>query len=371
MRKEDLSKAIGGIDPKLVESSMAYRPAMSKHRLIKIVALAACLAVIVTAIPLSLIMNREDQVEASETTVASDTTLLPSKDSTTSGNSDTVIVDPQPLKVIYCDASSVSPEYLETTVFKDKNIKVEDFKRFHYSLEWKEEFGTIDWTPDIPEKLTLSLSNKEYTATFDIAYSSSNTDNEVLNEYAKIARYKIEGTEDKFIYYRVNTKTIIHVDDLPRDKYGISSYEEYTPKYTEEEITELAYQDIKSIYGEEIFEKYSTTSCFSLRGIYYIVRLQWMIGDFDTDSHIDLTYTGEGDLVRIVTDSFGAYDFTEHLLTEEKLLEVDKVAQELVGENLVHEKKLMIHVDGYMCVRYVIYYEIEGTLNSADIFFRL
>jgi len=31
----------------------------------------------------------------------------------------------------------------------------------------------------------------------------------------------------------------------------------------------------------------------------------------------------------------------------------------------------MIHKDGYVCVRYVLYYEIEGKLNSTKIFFRL
>ena len=205
MRKEDLSKAIGGIDPKLVESSMAYRPATSKHRLTKIVALAACLAVIVAAIPLSLIMNREDQVETPETT------LTPGKDSTTNS----VIVEPTPLKVIYCGSSTVSPEYLETTVFKDKNIKVEDFESFSFRIGLDDKCEIIDWTPDIPEKLTLSLSNKEYTAIFDVAYRYTNSDNEELNAYAKMARYKVEGTERGYLYYRIETKTIIEVEGLP------------------------------------------------------------------------------------------------------------------------------------------------------------
>ena len=226
MRKEDLSKAIGDIDPKLVESSLAYRPAMSRHRLTKIVALAACLAVIVTAIPLSLIMNREDPVQTPETT------LTPGKDSTT----DTVIVDPKPLKVIYCDASSVSPQYLEANLFKDKNIKVESFDYFHFNVLWKEEYGTIPRSEDITEKLTLKLRDKEFTAYFDIAYCSSNTNHEILNAYAKIARYKIEGTEKGYIYYRIETKTIILTDDLPLEDTKVE------PKYTEEEIANFACQ---------------------------------------------------------------------------------------------------------------------------------
>ena len=274
MRRKDISFEFTNINSKLIEEAAEYR--YSNKKLIRVLALAACIAVLVTAIPLSLIMNRGDQVQTPETT------LTPGKDSTT----DTVIVDPQPLKVIYCGASSVSPQYLQTTVFKDKNIKVEDFKRFHYSFEWQEEFGTIALSEDIPEKITLSLRDKEITAYFDIAYRSSNTDNEVLNEYAKIARYKIEGTENKFIYYRVNTKTIIHVDKLPVDasNYGPN----YTPKYSTEELTELARQDIKSIYGEDILEKYSTISCITLPELFECyITFKRMIGDYDTDCYDD------------------------------------------------------------------------------------
>ena len=70
---------------------------------------------------------------------------------------------------------------------------------------------------------------------------------------------------------------------------------------------------------------------------------------------------------------FGEYDFIEHLLNEKELLELDKEAQELIKENLVCEKKMMIHIDGYMCVRYVVYMgdDERGTPKTAEIYFRL
>ena len=367
MRRKDISLEFTNVNSKLIEEAAEYRS--SGKKLVRVLALAACIAVIVTAIPLSLIMNREDQAETPETTVASDTTLLPGKDNTTSSNTDTVIVDPTPLKVIYCDADSVSSQYLETTVFKDKNIKVESFDYFHYNILWKEEYGTIAISEDVPEKLTLSLRDKEFTAYFDIAYCSGNTDNEVLNEYAKIARYKIEGTEKSYIYYRIETKTILQADDLPLEDTKVE------PKYTEEEIANFAYQDIKSIYGEELFEKYSLKHCFSNGyGLVYFVQFKRMIGDYDTGSSIQMLYTGEGELISYGTDNFGMYDFAEHLLNEEKLLEVEKEAQELIGENLVCEKKLMIHKDGYVCVRYLLYVGLDETgttPRTVYLYFRL
>lgn len=360
MKKIDITSQISGIDPKYLDEALTYRaPRVNK---IRVLALAACFAALVTAIPLSLIMNREDQAEAPETT------LSPGKESITNGNSDTVIVDPQPLKVIYCDASSVSPEYLETNFFKDKNIKVESFDYFHFNILWKEEYGTIAISEDVPEKLTLSLRNKEFTAYFDIAYCSSNTDNEVLNAYAKIARYKIEGTEKSYIYYCIGTKTIILTDDLPLEDTKVE------PKYTEEEIANFAYQDIKSIYGEELFEKYSLKHCFSDgNGLVYWVQFIRMIGDYDTGSSIQMLYTGEGELISYGTDNFGMYDFAEHLLNEEKLLEIEKEAQELIQDNLVCEKKLMIHKDGYVCVRYLLYIgdDERGSPETVYLYFRL
>jgi len=362
MKRSEITRELGFIDPELIAEAASYKP--RRMNKIKVVALAACIAVIVTALPLTLIMNREDQVETPETT------LTPGKESITNGNSDTVIVDPTPLKVIYCGSSSVSPEYLETTVFKDKNIKVEDFEPYLFRYKLEDVCEILDWTPDIPEKLTLSLSNKEYTAIFDVAYRYTNSDNEVLNAYAKMARYKIEGTENAYLYYRVEAKTIIQVEGLPTTDADWGSG--YTPEYTKDEIFELACQDVKAIYGEEILEEFSAFKHYSTSdGTIHEVKFIRMIGDYEIGSFIAMSYTGEGDLYYYTTDDFGSYNFAEHLLNEERLSEVEKEAQELIGENFVAEKKLMIHKDGYVCVRYVLYYEIEGKLNSTKIFFRL
>ena len=359
MKKIDITSQISGIDPKYLDEALTYRaPRFNK---IKIIALAACLAIIVTAIPLSLIMNREDPVQTP------DTTLTPGKDSTT----DSVIVDPHQLKVIYCDADSVSPQYLEANLFKDKNIKVESFKSYRRPVEWKEEYETIPRSEDIPEKLTLSLSNKEYTANFDIAYNvTSNSNDENLKKLDQIARYKMEKTENRYVYYCIATKTIVSIDKLPIDSTHFLPLD--IPKYTIEEIEELAHRDIKSIFGEKIIEKYSTIFSAKLSG-FFMVGFKRMIGDYDTGSEIVMTYTLTGELFTCDVEKFEKYYFAEHLLNEKKLLEVEKEAQELIGENLVCEKKLMLHKDGYVCVRYILYIgdDERGSPRTVEIYFRL
>ena len=98
-----------------------------------------------------------------------------------------------------------------------------------------------------------------------------------------------------------------------------------------------------------------------------------MVPNCDTGSSIQMMYTGEGELISYGTDNLGMYDFAEHLLNEKKLLEVEKEAQELIGENLVGEKKLMIHKDGFVCVRFLLYLgeDDNGTPKTSYVYFRL
>ena len=58
MKNKDLSNAIGNINLKYVDEAENF--VAKRMSLTKIVSLAACIAIIVTAIPLSLVLNRED-----------------------------------------------------------------------------------------------------------------------------------------------------------------------------------------------------------------------------------------------------------------------------------------------------------------------
>lgn len=58
MKIENISKVIGNIDERHVKEAMSYKP--KNNRPIRWIALAACIAIIVTSIPLAFILNRED-----------------------------------------------------------------------------------------------------------------------------------------------------------------------------------------------------------------------------------------------------------------------------------------------------------------------
>ena len=99
-----------------------------------------------------------------------------------------------------------------------------------------------------------------------------------------------------------------------------------------------------------------------------------MIGNYDTGSFILMTYTGSGELFDLLAEKIEHYNFSEHLLNVEKLLEVEEEARQLIGNDFVAEKKLMLHKDGYVCVRYILYlgYNETGSITgTAYLYFRL
>ena len=63
MKKETLMDAINNIDPEIIEKSVNYRPNVLRRNVTRIAALVACIAVIITSVPLALILNKEEPAE--------------------------------------------------------------------------------------------------------------------------------------------------------------------------------------------------------------------------------------------------------------------------------------------------------------------
>ena len=58
MKKIDIAKHISNIDENYIADALTYRPASRAK--IKFIALAACIAIIVTAVPFAYILNKKD-----------------------------------------------------------------------------------------------------------------------------------------------------------------------------------------------------------------------------------------------------------------------------------------------------------------------
>ena len=73
MKKETLMDAINNIDPEIIEKSVNYRPNVLRRNVTRIVAIAACLAILVTSIPMAFILSKEDTLPNEETKTTSQT----------------------------------------------------------------------------------------------------------------------------------------------------------------------------------------------------------------------------------------------------------------------------------------------------------
>ena len=116
MTNKDIYRNLGGIDPELIVEASKKRRNNGYGRVVKWASLAACIAIIVTAIPVTLILNREDSKAPAVTTPVEDIVVTPGREEE----------ENKSLNVIYCDSLMMKKEGLIQNAFNDKNVEIRD-----------------------------------------------------------------------------------------------------------------------------------------------------------------------------------------------------------------------------------------------------
>lgn len=350
MRKEDLSKAIGGIDPKLVESSMAYRPATSKHRLIKIVALAACLAVIVTAIPLALILNRESEDANAPVITTPSNNVIKEPD-----NGENKLFQ----NVIYCEADLAVNDELIKNAFHNQEVVIKnshEFEDYHLVYIGGDEKPTS--LENIPETLNFSVSGLDISATLETAYYDPSIIDETLKNNGMVAKYLIDTINSETttrylghgeVYYSIENKEILGFVARTIPSYSGT-------ELTEEALWKIVEKDTINLYGEKFLSQYSHKKVYSSykegKGWSYNVTFFREIGGIRAYEKVDLEYNGDGQLRSIFSYNLNAFDSVESKITKGLLDEVDKIALKILDGRLVYSKYLKIDTEGEVYVYY-------------------
>lgn len=166
MKKFDMAKHISNIDENYIADALMYRPASRAK--IRFIALAACIAIIITAVPFAFILNREDDdgtVQSQTSTPTDPEKGLPDglyyqeMETIQLGNSQLIfntsfLTDG---KNIYANLDEDTRPYVfEYTPLSDqqkqeilKNV-LESAQKYHNNKEANTDFenltGTIDWT---------------------------------------------------------------------------------------------------------------------------------------------------------------------------------------------------------------------------------
>ena len=99
MKKIDLDDVISNVGDKYLEEAANF--SRKKNVGVRFFAIAACLAILVTSIPLTLLLSKKDS-----------NNVLGDPVSTTADQNDDNTTDPEPIPVIYCDTEVMSLEEL-------------------------------------------------------------------------------------------------------------------------------------------------------------------------------------------------------------------------------------------------------------------
>lgn len=362
MKNSDLSNAIGNVNLKYIEEMENYTS--KRMTLTKIISLAACIAILVTAIPAALILNREDG--------KTDAPVVTTPFNGENNDSDSPI-NTDAMKVIYCDADMLAVEdEIRKNVLNEKTVDLKVFEKYIENVY--DEYQYVENAENIPKTLSINVGTEEIKCTLDYVYNTRDmlSEDETIKSRAKIARYKVNKEcfpdyfrdGDGWLLYRVDTKEIVQIS-IP-SAAGTNS-----GPLTREEIRSLADRDIKILFGEDILSRYTCSeeyiSSTGVRKVIYTVK----IGDFSTKERISLHYNGNGKFLTLLTNNLGLYDGVLSALSEKNVLLAESEALNIIDGKLVENKYIAMSKNGEPCIFYNCKSLVNGEMKYYKIGYRI
>ena len=92
------------------------------------------------------------------------------------------------------------------------------------------------------------------------------------------------------------------------------------------------------------------------------------IGGFSTKEQIQLGYDSNGELTTILTYELGTYDLVEHLMTEKIIETAEKEVVDIINNNLVDAKELVMNNDGNLCIYYKCKYSVDNEIKTFSFY---
>lgn len=351
MTNKDIYRNLGGIDPELIVEASKKRGNNGYGRVVKWASLAACLAIIVTAIPVTLILNREDPKAPAVTTPVVEDNKNP-------GTTNPPEVDP--LNVIYCSADTLAQkeEFINNALI-NKDLEIKEFVQF--DPFYINRYEMLEYSDDIPKKLSLNFGGKEYNCIFMSVYNTfaARTTDDNLKKYARVAKYYIEGgsNDEKnggYAFYQVDTQRLVGISVS-----NPSKLQSIKGSLDKDKISSLAKKDLSKLYGEKLLSKYEMTCqkiSYDGNRELFVIDFIKKIGEFDTTERITVKYNTAGMFLSLSTRDLGVFDTVENTINEKLLLATEAEALKVYDGKLVDHKYLMIGNDGkpyiFTCLKY-------------------
>lgn len=340
MKNRDLSKVIGNIDLKYVEEAENYTA--KRMTLTKVISLAACIAILVAAIPVALILNREDGKTNAPVVMPIDT------------EDQTDVKDPEDFKIIYC-SSEEAQAFKEA--FKNENVEIRENAESNFDLSAKVSDAVVGF--EVPAKVYLTLKGKDFSFSLQETYETKLVNS--IDEYLKSLGYEAIYCMDNnpaphlgelILKYNYVTNQIVGLVFTHEPGFEIDS------TLTEKEIEDMARNDLDELFGDVFLNQYTwyaTSKCEAKGyGSYYLVEFLRYINGYPTNERLYISYNMKGELLDFGSNNLGSFKNFANDLDEESIMKADAEAVELLEGKNIKEKFLSVGIDGkvYVTIKY-------------------
>ena len=330
MKKEDIFNAFEELDPKFVEEAAPKMNKVKKNTFVlRIAAVAACVALIVSAIVVStLMLNREDE---NQPDVPSDVT------------------EPNNEKKKYEMYVNVSAgESVDTNISANENVVLKPADQKNFSLFSGE--NKIDIPENIPNSINLKIGEKSYSLNCHSAVTTAIDNSQKFKDLGTIVKYHNEEATVEII--AATEEIALFIDyEVSRNIDG---------DFSADEAKQAAEILFTQLYGEDFLDDYeydktATTNNESEKTHYlYYKRTVW---GFETDDYIMIRYNFNGELVAFNAYGKGMMEFAEEDLTKEDIEGAIAAVTETFSDSwLIGNHKIVLDAEGdYYLMTYLVH----------------
>ena len=279
MNRREFSTYVSRIDPKYVAEAVTY-PAVSRSK-IKIIAIAACIAVLAVTISLGIVLNSK----------------APHPQSTT---------NPVIYNIYFEDTVSTSTDFQE--FIKDITANRDDIKVLNYNeyMPLKQSYTeTVMSTPPAEIDFTVLENTLKfvYKASYNCDIGASSKVNDAYHLYTAEdqSTLKISATDGTVIEYRSATAAF-------KTEGSVSA----------EEAQIIATKTLKHLYGDNVFVEYSDSvhEVSATSGYYAFVNFKTMYGH-RTSERAFIMINRSGEIISVGISYYNMYDSVKHIYTED------------------------------------------------------
>ena len=350
MKENEFLDGVSNIEPDVVErfvtmdNKLQSRSKRSKNIWIRVLALAACVALVIGVIATVVLLQGGD--------TGQDIPTEPNED-------DRVIY------TIYADFSSGASSTLEG-ISEQISIKSATEKTFTFSKKTKTERHS-----SAVDNYEFTVAGQTYTIPFVESYETAANAAEKVKKYMQYNRY-LSAEKGVILETNIETKEIELFSNLH------PSVENWEGDLTETEAKEKAIAVITEIYGVETFDEYEyletlvSTYNGSDKQDGYSVTYRRYVFDIPTDDDITVKFNMSGEVLAINAREKGKLANAENDITKEQIDNAIKVINEQFSDKWsVHAPAIVIDSEGDYYVRIGVSRNVNGQVTAMQLYVKV